>query len=143
MNKFNKELISKLDEILPKSRLGFTNVLVIDDKLKNLTAFKSQFRKDANIFTASNKEQALDVIKNNNIDIVFCDYRMPNVNGADILKEIVELYPNIKRSIITAYTDPDIVKEFKEKSNTEDIIYKPLKFEEILSRIFGLKQIAS
>lgn len=142
MNKFNKELISKLDEILPKSRLGFTNVLVIDDELQNLAAFKGQFRKDANILTASNKKEALDIVNSNNIDIVFCDYKMPKVNGADILKEIVSLYPNIKRVILTGYYDSVARKEFKEKADTEDVIHKPYSFDEIFNRIFGLNQVA-
>ncbi len=144
MDKQNKSLINKLSELLPPSRLGFTNVLVIDDEHQNLTAFKGRFRKDANILTASNKKEALDIVNNNNIDIVFCDYKMgTKISGADILKEIVNLYPNIKRVIVTGYYDSVARKEFKEKANTEDVIHKPYSFDEIFSRIFGLNQVTS
>lgn len=141
MNKFNKELISKLSELLPPSRSGFKNVLVIDDELKNLSAFKGQFRQKANILTASNKEEALSIVNNNDIDIVFCDYKMGNISGADILKEIVNLYPNIKRVIVTGYYDSVARNEFKEKTNTEDFIIKPWSVDDILLRLFGLNRI--
>lgn len=138
MNKLNRSYIDKLNEILP----SFTNVLVIDDEVQNLTAFKCQFRKLANILTASNKKEALDIVNNNDIDIVFCDYKMGKISGADILKEIVNLYPNIKRVIVTGCYSSVVRDEFKEKANTEEVIHKPWSFNEILNKILGLNQIA-
>ena len=141
MDKQNKSLINTLSELVTISRIGFKNVLVIDDELKNLSAFRDQFRKDANILTASNKEEALQIVNNTDIDIVFCDYKMGKINGADILKEIVNLYPNIKRVIVTGYYDSVARKEFKEKTNTEDFIIKPYSVDDILLRLFGLNRI--
>jgi response regulator RpfG family c-di-GMP phosphodiesterase len=135
MNATNKYLISNINKLLKK------NVLIIDDEVKNLKSFKGLLRKEVNVFTASNKFEALDVVENNKIDYVFCDYRLPKFNGADILKEIVKICPKIKRSIVTAYVDSSIVKEFKEKSGTEDIIYKPYSFDEIIMRVLGLNRI--
>lgn len=142
-----KEYINKcfndLDVLLPEEVDQDPKILMIDDEQKNLTSFRARFRRDAKVFTASNRKEALSIIKNNDIDVVFCDYKMPIVNGADILKEIVDICPNIKRSIVTAYTDSYIKKEFKEKTNTFDIILKPYNYDDIISRIFGLKQVAS
>ena len=135
MDKVNEGLINKLSELLPPSREGFKNVLVIDDELQNLTSFKGNFRRKANILTASNKEQALKIVNDNNIDFVFCDYKMPVISGADILSEIVELYPNIKRTVLTGYYSLSTRNEFMYKSNTNDFIKKPYNIEEILSKI--------
>ena len=136
MNKKNKLLIKDLDSLLPKSKTAKLNVLMIDDEVRNLRCFKSLFRREANIFVALNKKEALEVVNNNDIDYVFCDYRMPGYNGADILKEIVYMFPKIKRTIVTGFCDISIVQEFKRKSNTTDLIYKPYSIDDILSRLF-------
>ena len=141
MDEQNKSLINTVNGLVILSRIGLKNVLFIDDELKNLSAFRDQFRKKANILTASNKEEALSIVNNNDIDIVFCDYKMPRINGADILKEIVELYPNIKRVIVTGYYDSVARNEFKEKTNTDDFIIKPYSVDDILLRLFGLNRI--
>lgn len=135
MNERNKQLLLELNEILPKSKDNKYNVLIIDDEPPNLRGFKAAFRREHNVFTAMNKDQALDVVTNNKIDYIFCDYQMPINNGADILREIVGMFPNIKRCILTAYSDLNIVNEFKEKTNTTDIIIKPYSRYEVLTRI--------
>ena len=143
MNKGNRKLISDLDGILPKSKIDRYSVLMIDDEKKNLTAFKGLFRRDYNVFTATCRDEALSIVSSNNIDFVFCDYKMPKFNGADILKEIVNICPNIDRAILTAYNSSSIIEEFKLKSNTEDVILKPYSVDDINSRIFNSKQLAS
>lgn len=140
MDKINRSLINNLDCLLPKSRMNFKNVLIIDDIAKNLKAFVSQFRKDVNVFTASTKKEAIEIVCGNNIDFVFCDYKMPKYNGAEVLKDITEIYPNIKRAIITSYADNKVKQEVKEKSNTTDIINKPYLEEEIISRVCGINK---
>tara|TARA_R110000851_G_scaffold107231_9_gene227281 strand:+ start:40 stop:450 length:411 start_codon:yes stop_codon:yes gene_type:complete len=135
MNEINKKLIAHLDKVLPSSFIEKRNILLIDDEKKNLTCFNSMFRREANIFLAQNKEEALRVVKSKSIDFVFCDYRMPIDNGADILKEIIKFYPKIKRSILTGVFNSDILMEFKIKSGTTDFILKPYSEQDILTRL--------
>jgi len=135
MNNDNKSLINSIDLILPPTRSMNVNVLVIDDLLPNLGSFKGTFRRAANIFTATSKLDALNIVKNNNIDIVFCDYIMPEFNGADVLKAIVDLYPSIKRNIVTAYTDINIRKDISDKVIVDSVIYKPYDNNLILDKI--------
>lgn len=136
MDKRNKELISILDRMLPPSFVDGKNILVVDDEYSNLKSFKASFRREANIFIASNKKEAVQAVLKNKIDLIFCDYLMPEFNGAEVLKEIVSIYPDIKRCILTAYTKSSILNELKEKANTEDILYKPYLREDILMRIW-------
>ena len=113
MNANNKKLINLLDEMLPPSKFKGVNVLVVDDEVFNLTAFKGLFRKEANIFMASNKNEALEVVINNKIDVVFCDYMLPEFKGSEILFEITKRYPLIKKYIVTGYTQAKIIKDIK------------------------------
>ena len=112
MNTGNKKLINLLDKMLPPSKFKGVNVLVVDDQSFNLTAFKGRFRKDANIFMASNKNE--------------------------ILFEITKLYPFIKKYIVTGYTEPKIIKDIKNILGECEVIYKPYSFEDIRMRILGV-----
>jgi len=133
MNKENREYIKIFKDVL-SYRL---NILMIDDQKENLSAFKGQFRRDANIFIASNKNEAINVVNSNKIDHIFCDYRMPNHNGDEILKEIKYLFPNIKSTVLSAYITSSMISDFKKKTGVTDFLEKPYSGGDILSRVFG------
>lgn len=135
MDDSNKCLMNQLNQLFNSTKLGKPKVLMVDDDIKNLTSFRDLFRREFNVFIASNKSEALSAVKNNVIDFVFCDYRMPKINGSEIMKEIVSINPNIGRSIVTAYADVNMLREFKKKSKTSDLIVKPYSLDDILSRV--------
>ena len=139
MNKINRNLIDCLDSILPNISIKKKNVLFIDDDERQLSTYKAGCRKDANVFLSKSYDEAIDVIESNDIDIVFCDYKMPNMNGAEMLELIQHKYPNIRRVALTGYYSNSIVKEFKDKSNTTDIIHKPCFIDDIISFIFSYR----
>ena len=105
--KFNNDILRvEVERYLPLKCPLYKNVLVIDDEVENLMSFKAMFRKKLNVLTASNLEDSLELLRNNDIDIIFCDYRfggVSGVNGADIMHEIVKEYPDIERVILTGY----------------------------------------
>jgi len=56
--------------------------------------------------------------KESNIDIVFCDINMPNLNGIDLLKYIKKINKDIKVIMISMYTDKNIInKTFKNSAD--------------------------
>lgn len=132
------ELRNQVNKYLPELPDIAQKVLIIDDEFRNLRTFKSQFRRQAKVFTALNVDEALFYMRNKDIDIVFCDYLMPDVNGADILGIIAKHYPHVKRVVLTAYNTPETKKEFKDKSNTTNFIFKPYTFNEIFNSIYNV-----
>jgi DNA-binding NtrC family response regulator len=67
------------------------NILHVDDDRCLLSLSKQFFEakeKDFTIFTAYSVREALDVIANNHIDIIICDYTMPGENGLELLTTI-------------------------------------------------------
>ena len=64
-------------------------VLVIDDNLVNLGVAKEMIQRyGSNIITAASGREGLICLKQENIDIVFLDYMMPDMDGIDTLKMI-------------------------------------------------------
>lgn len=138
MGKLSKNIDLLRDEVnlfLPNTcSLNSQNVLVIDDEVHNLKAFKSLFRRYLNVYTASNLKESLDVIRSNKIDVIFCDYSMPVNTGAYILEEIVKEFPNVKRVVVTGYNTRKHREELM-RSNTYTIIDKPYTFDQIIGSI--------
>ncbi len=101
-------------------------IVIIDDEILSLQSFLSEiidydidykFFKDGNI--------ALDYIRKNNIDAIFTDIGMPNIDGLNLAEKAITIHPNIPLVFITgmAITINDL--NDKIKANTIGFMYKP------------------
>lgn len=80
-------------------------LVVDDDKLMRMAMEKmissvEGFEVD---YMAKNGKEAVDICKNNNIDIVFMDIMMPIMNGIDATKEILFINPKVDIYIVSSY----------------------------------------
>lgn len=57
--------------------------------------------------TASCGQEALSMLKKEEVDVVLTDFRMPDMNGIELLKTIRKLYPKIKVIIYTGYASKE------------------------------------
>lgn len=122
------------------------NILIVDDEQPQRVILSGHLkRKGYNIFEASSGNEALKIANNNLIDIVFSDYKMPEMNGIELLKKIKENNPEIAVVIITAFgTIEDAVKAMKE--GAFDYLTKPVDLDElefIIKRISERQQLIS
>ena len=88
--------------------------LVVDDsKLARLSLVKSLkvHIQDAEIFQATNGQEAVELVKTEKPDIVFLDLTMPIMDGYSALPLMKEVYPKIKIIVVSA----DIQEQAKEK----------------------------
>jgi two-component system response regulator HydG len=107
-------------------------ILIIDDDTdicQLLDRFLKRKGHDTSYFTSGKK--ALVHLKENDFDIVFCDFRLPDTDGKELLVNIKELNPKTQVIIITGYSDVKIAVDVI-KSGAFDYITKPLLPEEIL-----------
>lgn len=108
-------------------------ILYIDDEVNNLISFKASFRLHFNIFTATQANEAVMIlIENPDIKIIFCDQRMPDISGVDLLEQIKSLFPLPVRIMITGYADIDSVIGAINKGSIFQYIKKPWKEDDIL-----------
>ncbi|KXA94819.1 hypothetical protein AKJ37_01160 [candidate division MSBL1 archaeon SCGC-AAA259I09] len=65
-------------------------ILLIDDESRflKLSKIKWERKGDAKVDTTTSPEKALEKIDRNDYDVIVADYKMPNLNGLEILEEI-------------------------------------------------------
>lgn len=83
--------------------------------------------------TASSADEALDLLKTNNQDVVITDIIMPGMNGLELTGLIKEKY-DTDVIVITGYRE-DYSHEDAISMGASDIIFKPIRFEELLLRL--------
>ncbi len=110
-------------------------ILIIDDEV-NTALLLSKFlsRNGFEATTASNGSTGLELLKNNEFNLVLCDYRLEDTDGREILKVIKNQYPKTGVIIITGYSDIKMAVELI-KMGAYDYITKPLYPDEILTTI--------
>lgn len=106
-------------------------ILVVDDEemMRNLLD-KILSREGYNIKTVEDGVHALDVLKNEKIDMIISDIKMPRMNGFELLKNVKKDYPDIGIIIMTAYGDTYTVKDAL-LLGADEYITKPFKSYEI------------
>jgi DNA-binding NtrC family response regulator len=106
------------------------NILVVEDEVKMQRILEVNLRDKYNVLLASNGEEALDVVKGNDVSLILTDMKMPGKDGLSLLHDVKEFAPDIPVILITAYgTIESAVKAMKE--GAYDYILKPLKMDEI------------
>lgn len=108
-------------------------ILIIDDDVsigELLKAFLSRKGYEVTIMHSGN--HGIEACKKNDFDIVFCDYRLGDKTGFEVLTAIKNLKPDTKVIIITAYSDVKIAVAAI-KLGAIDFIVKPLVPDEILA----------
>ncbi|MCF3111932.1 response regulator [Niabella sp. CC-SYL272] len=112
--------------------LQYSNVLYVDDELHNLNSFKACFRRDFSVFTAQTVDEALRILKEQEIHLIVTDQRMPETTGIEFLESIIKDYPDAIRMLLTGYADIDAVVDAINKGRVFKYIQKP--WEEALLR---------
>jgi two-component system response regulator HydG len=110
-------------------------ILIIDDEV-NVGLLLSKFltRNGFDVTTAANGSSGMEYLKNNEYNLVLCDFRLEDTDGREMLKNIKALYPKTGVIIITGYSDIKMAVELI-KMGAYDYITKPLYPDEILNTI--------
>lgn len=107
------------------------NILYVDDEINNLISFKAAFRQKYNIYTAQSGSEALEIMKTNSFLVIISDQKMPVMNGVDLLENVLNLYPETIRMVLTAYSDINTIIEAINKGKIYRYITKPWNEDEL------------
>lgn len=112
-------------------------LLVVDDVQTNVLLLKALLSKEGyGILVANNGQEALEVIRNENPDLILLDVMMPGMDGFEVAERLKseEYRCEIPIIFLTALDDTQsIVNGFK--LGAGDFISKPFRKEELMVRI--------
>jgi len=125
-----------------------TKILFVDDEILVLRGLKrslQSMQKDAEMYFVSSGQEALDLMAIAPCDVVISDMRMPGLNGAELLEQIKQRYPQTVRFILSGHSDDELI--LRSVKSTHQFLSKPcdpVDFKERLALILtrgGLQNI--
>jgi len=107
------------------------SILIVDDEKDICMALNILLSKEGYaVKEAYNGEQALEIIKKENFDIVMTDIKMDKMDGFEVLKEAQKLSPETSVVMMTAFASVGSAVEAM-RSGASDYITKPFINDEI------------
>lgn len=100
-------------------------LLFVDDEQRVLNSMRIMFRKQFDLYLASNGAEALEIIKEHDIDVIIADHRMPHMTGVEVLTAVRTLSPRTVRILLTGYADLDAVEGSINHSEVFRFLTKP------------------
>jgi two-component system NtrC family sensor kinase len=102
-------------------------ILCVDDEKNVLRALERLFfDHEYEIITAMSGEEGLDLLKKEDlIQVIISDYRMPGMNGVDFLKSVYEEWPQTVRIVLSGYADTASIVEAINEGQIYKFIPKP------------------
>ncbi len=86
------------------------NILVIDDDETLCALFQDSLQGDGHRVTVvSESSKGLELVRNRDYDLVFLDLKMPEMDGAELFRQIRVAKPDLPVTIITGYPDSDLM----------------------------------
>jgi two-component system, NtrC family, sensor kinase len=81
-------------------------VLLVDDEPQVLAALRRVLaRRGFEVMTAPDAESALQQLPGVCPDVVISDFRLPGLNGVELLNSVSKLIPNARRALLSGYAD--------------------------------------
>ncbi len=105
-------------------------VLFVDDEEKILNSLKRGLLDEPyNSLFANSGEEALEILKENDVHVLVTDMRMPEMSGLELLKIVKEDYPHIVRVVLSGYTQITTLLTAINQGEIYKYITKPWKLE--------------
>ncbi len=115
-----------------------TSILIVDDDKNVLEVLEARLVSAGfNTYRAENGRTALRLLKENQIDLMISDMKMPGMSGMEVLTKARTVQPGLPIIFLTAYgTIPDAVKAVK--AGAVDYLAKPFDGREL---VFKLRKV--
>jgi DNA-binding NtrC family response regulator len=117
-------------------------VLVVDDEEFMVDSIKKLLRKRGfEVEGFNNPVAALNFARRSHFDVALVDFRMPNIDGIEMIENLKNLHPQIKIVLMTAYASVANAVEAMKKG-ADEYIAKPFSFDDLEDKLreLGLRR---
>lgn len=101
-------------------------LLFVDDEQHILNALNRTVRGEGyRVLTSTDPESALDIVRDEGVDIVVSDHLMPKMDGIEFLARVREIKPDTLRIILTGHAQLDMAMDAINKGQVYKFMTKP------------------
>ena len=125
----------QLVAVMPKA--VHKTILVVDDEDDIREAVRDVLEsciEGTDIFTATSGHDALKVLNERHVDLIVTDYKMPGMNGVQLLSAAEKVAPGLPHILITAF-DRELITELGSQAKQERIVQKPVEPDRLIREV--------
>ncbi|PPK75378.1 response regulator RpfG family c-di-GMP phosphodiesterase [Methylobacter tundripaludum] len=107
-------------------------ILFVDDEANVLKALRRLFHNEPyTAYFASSGAEGLEILRQNAVDLIISDMRMPEMSGAEFLAQVFMQWPETIRILLTGYADFQSTIDAVNKGRIYNYCNKPWNDEEL------------
>ncbi len=113
-------------------------ILLIDDDEWIRDSLKIFFEAEGcDLLALETAEEGMAALKDQTVDLIIVDYKLPGLDGLEFLKRIHNTQPGAMKILITAYRNDNVVSEAK-KLKVQGFIEKPFTSDTFMASLAHL-----
>ena len=110
-------------------------ILLVDDEPDVLYSLKGLLRREFQLFTAESGQEALEILRENDVHVIMTDQRMPGLTGVELMGHTRSQHPDAIRIVFTGYADIKAVVEAINNGGLYRYITKPWDPDELIETL--------
>lgn len=116
--------------------MNIATVLLVDDEVPFVEAMTRRLTKrNLTVLTAFNGQESLASLgKNNSVDVVILDVKMPGMDGIETLREIKKAFPLVEVIMLTGHATVETAIEGM-KIGAFDYLMKPCDIDQLMGKV--------
>ena len=111
------------------------SVLCVDDEKYIVDCIKDYLSREYTCRSFHDPAEALSSLSEKSVDILIVDFRMPGINGLDLLKAAKKKNAYTLGFLLTAYADKDLLKDVLNMALVDKVLEKPLDLPTLKNEI--------
>jgi response regulator RpfG family c-di-GMP phosphodiesterase len=113
-----------------------SRILFVDDEKNVLEAYKRVFYNKYDYVMTDSGAAAIDIINNSEpFQVIITDYKMPGMNGVELLNLVRNLSPDTIQIMLTGQADMQAIIDLINKGNIYRFLTKPCAQEDMITSI--------
>lgn len=117
-------------------------IMCVDDEPSILESLERLFKSHFEVLTCENATTALGTLQAHpDCAVVLSDYRMPDMNGVEFLREVRQIYPLTSRAILSGQIDLAKVSEAINRHDIHKFFLKPWENEYLTVQMMEALQL--